>query len=173
VEGSSRLTDDQGEGFFDASKTPFFDSVCVGEGVAEGVLVYDGGGSSTDSQGKCVGSDEAEESPAKNHLFPTVSTVVDVETEVVVAVNVEKTVVVTGSGVTKLASFRTAASSRASPNSNLRVDTWKRMNINGMTQDANLRKVGTPFQLARGFGGGSMRRGGCWPSGDILTAAFG
>ena len=93
---------------------PSFESVCVGEGVAEGVIVYDGGGSSTDSQGRCVGSDEAEEeSPAKNHLFPTVSTVVEVETEVVVAVNVETTVVVTGSGVAKFASFRSAASLRA------------------------------------------------------------
>ena len=135
--------------------------------------MYDGGGLSIDSQGRCVGSDEAEESPAKNHLFPTVSTVVEVETEVVVAVNVEKTVVVTGSGVTKLASFKTAASSRACPNSNLRFDTWRRTNINGMMNDANLRKVGTVFQLVRGLGGGSMRRRGCWPSGDILTAAFG
>ena len=173
MEGSSRLTDDQGEGVFDASKTPFFDSVRAGEGVAEGVFVYDGGWSSIDSQGKWVGSDKAEESPAKNHLFPTVSTVVDVETEVVVAVNVEKTVVVTGSGVTKLASFKTAASFRACPNSDVRVDTWMRMNISGMIHDANLRKVETPLQLARGLGGGSMRRGGCLLSGDILTAAFG
>jgi len=92
--------DDQGEGFFDASKTLFFESVGVREGVAGGVLVYAGGGSSIDSQGRCVGSEDSgkmEESPAKNHLFPTVSVVVAVETEVVVAVNVEKTVVVTGS----------------------------------------------------------------------------
>ena len=115
--------DDQGEGCFGASKTPSFESVDVGEGFAEGVLVYVGGWSSTDSQGKCVGSEEVEESPAKNHLFPTVSTVVEVETEVVVAVNVETTVVVTGSGVTKFASFRTAASLRACPNSKLRCDT--------------------------------------------------
>jgi len=133
----------------------------VGEGVAGGAFGYDGGGSLIDSQGRWVGSDEAEESPAKNHLFPTVSTVVEVETEVVVAVNVEKTVVVTGSGVTKLASFRTAASSRACPNSSLRFDTWMRMNINGTTHDANLRKVGTAFHPARGLGGGSMRRSGC------------
>ena len=123
--------------------------------------MYDGGVSSIDSQRRCVGSDEAEESPAKNHLFPTVSTVVEVETEVVVAVNVEKTVVVTGSGVTKFASFRTAASSRACPNSSLRFARWTRMNINGMTHDANLKKVGMPFQLARGLGGGSMRSGSC------------
>lgn len=62
-----------------------------------------------------MGSEVSEvvaESPAKNHLFPRISVVVAVETEVVVvvvmavAVNVEKMVVVTGSGVTKLASFR-------------------------------------------------------------------
>lgn len=89
----------------------------LGEGVAEGMLVCDGGGSSIDSQGRCVseGSGGTEESTAKNHLFPTVSVVVAVETEVVVAVYVEKTVVVTGSGVTKLASFRTAFSFSMSP----------------------------------------------------------
>ena len=108
--------DDQGEGSFDASKTPLFDSVGVGEGVGSGVLVYSGGTSSVDSQGRCVGSEEAGESPAKNHLFPTVITVVDivvdivVEVETEVAVNVETTVVVTGSGVAKLAPFRTATS---------------------------------------------------------------
>jgi hypothetical protein len=107
--------DVQGEGFFDASKTSSFEPVGVGEGVAEDVLVYAGGVSSIDSQGRCVGSEgAAEESPAKNHLFPIVSVVVavEVETEVVmvVAVNVEKRVVVTGSWVTKLASFRTAKS---------------------------------------------------------------
>lgn len=109
LEGSR--TDDQGEGFFELSKTLSFESVGAGEGVAEGVLlVYAGAGSSIDSQGRCVGSEgsgKVEESPAKNHLFPTVSVVVAVETDVVVAVNVEKTVVVTGSGVTKFASFRT------------------------------------------------------------------
>jgi len=51
--------DDQGEGFVDASKTPFFESVGVCEGVAGGVLVYAGGGSSIDSQGRCVGSEDS------------------------------------------------------------------------------------------------------------------
>jgi hypothetical protein len=55
-------------------------------------------------------SEVAEGSPTKNHLFWTVSVVVAVETEVLVAVNVEKTVVVTGSGVAKFASFRTVFS---------------------------------------------------------------
>ena len=84
--------------------------------------MYAGGRSSIDSHGRCVGSEGSEvmeESPAKNHLFPTVSVVVAVETEVemevVVAVNVEKTVVVTGSGVTKRASFRTVYSLRTCP----------------------------------------------------------
>jgi len=73
--------------------------------------VYAGGESSIDSQGRCVGSGgSAEESPAKNHLFPRVSVVVAVEKEVVVAVKVEKTVVVTGSGVARFASFRTVYS---------------------------------------------------------------
>lgn len=105
--------DDQGDGPINDSKTLFFEGEGSGEGVAEGVLVYTGGGSSIDSQGRCVGSEYSEgteESPAKNHLFPTVSVVVAVETEVVVAVYVEKTVVVTGFGVTKLASFKTAFS---------------------------------------------------------------
>ena len=103
--------DDHGEGFSGAPGT--FESVGVGG------FVYAGGRSSIDSQGRCVGSEDAEEeSPTKNHLFPTVS--VSVETEVVVAVNVEKTVVVTGSGVTKLASFRTAKSLRTCPNSSTR-----------------------------------------------------
>lgn len=124
LEGS--WTDDQGEGFFEASKTLSFEAVGVGEGVAEGVLlVYAGAGSSIDSQRRCVGSeasDKVEESPAKNHLFPRVSVVVAVETETVVAVNVEKTVVVTGSGVTEFASFRTVFSLRISPISEWRYD---------------------------------------------------
>lgn len=64
-------------------------------------------------------SEGTEESPAKNHLFETVSVVVavEVETEVVVVVVVyeEKTVVVTGLGGAKLASFRTAFSLSISP----------------------------------------------------------
>ena len=68
------------------------------------------------------GSVAAEESPAKNHLFPRVSVVVAVEKEVVVAVNVEKTVVVTGSGVAKFASFRTVYSLRISPRAEWRYD---------------------------------------------------
>lgn len=110
--------DDQGDGFFDGSKTLCFARERLGEGVAEGVLVCAGGGSSIDSQGRCVGSEcskGTEESPAKNHLFATVRVAVAVETEVVVAVYVEKTVVVTGLGVTKLASFRTAFSLSISP----------------------------------------------------------
>jgi hypothetical protein len=43
--------DDQGEGSFDASKTPLFESVGFGGGFAEGVLVYAGGESSIDSHG--------------------------------------------------------------------------------------------------------------------------
>lgn len=87
-----------------------FETVDFGEGVAEGVTVYTGGGSSIDSQWRCVGSggsEGTEESPAKNHLFGTVSVVVEVETEVYV----EKTVVATGSGVTEAASFKTTFSS--------------------------------------------------------------
>jgi len=43
--------DDQGEGSFNVSKTPVFESVGLGEGFgfAEGVLVYARGGSSIDS----------------------------------------------------------------------------------------------------------------------------
>jgi len=116
LEGS--WTDDQGERLFDPSKLLLSGLIRVGEGVAEGVLVYVGGESSIDSQGRCVESEDSGEadsdSPAKNHLFPTVSVVVatetETETEVVVAVNVEKMVVVTGSGVTEFASFRTAFS---------------------------------------------------------------
>jgi hypothetical protein len=110
-------TDDQGDGFFDGSKTLFFEGEGLGEGVAEGMLVNTGGRLSIGSQGRWVGSESSEgtESPAKNHLFPTVSVVVAVETEVVVAVYVEKTVVVIGLGVTKLASFRTAFSLSISP----------------------------------------------------------
>ena len=115
--------DAQGEGSSDVLKIFLLELARVGEGVAEGVfaegvLVYAGGVSSIDSQGMCVGSEEAGSSPAKNHLFPTVSVVVEVEveTDVVVAVetevavNVEKRVVVTGSGVAEFASFRTATS---------------------------------------------------------------
>ena len=110
--------DVQGEGFFDGSKMPFFGSAGLDEGFTEGgVLAYTGGGSSIGSQGRCVGSGNsgaAEGFSAKNHLFPMVRVVVAVETEVVVAVNVdvEKTVVVTGSGVTKVAPFKTVFSLR-------------------------------------------------------------
>ena len=116
------LIDDQGDGLFDGSKTLFFEGKGSGSGVAEGVFVNAGGGSSMDSQGRCVGSEGSEgteESPTKNHLFATVSVVVAVETEVAVemevAVYVEKRVVVTGSRVTELASFRTAFSLSISP----------------------------------------------------------
>ena len=44
--------DDQGDRSFDVSKTSFFESVGLGEGFAEGVLVVcAGGGSSIDSHG--------------------------------------------------------------------------------------------------------------------------
>jgi len=170
--------DDQGDGSFECSKMPFLEGGCLGKGVAEGVLVYAGAGSSIDSQGRCVGSEGSagtEVSPAKNHLFPTVSVVVAVETEVDVdvAVYVEKTVVVTGFGVTKLASFKTAFSFSMSPILEWRYDAYATANITGMAHIANLTNFETASLLVLGLGEGSMRSRGCWLSGDILTAACG
>lgn len=92
--------DGQGDALFDGSKTLSLEGGRLGGGFVEGVVVCGGGGSTIDSHGRCVGSggsEGTEESPAKNHLFVTVSVVVAIETEVVVEVYVEKTVVVTGS----------------------------------------------------------------------------